>query len=232
MRLTRTVTLAALTIAAPALAGEDDEYFRGKPCETSRDCGALKCINERCHDVAAILRGEDTSVSMSTPGHVAMFGDGQGYGGLVAAADIAATATEPFLMLATMSTQAPITTLLGVLCFVPTGLTGPIVHAVHGRYVPAVISFFAWTSLAGSTFVVGGLFGLAFETNGFELNTAAAWAAGLVFGASGAAMLTWLDVWMARTIEPPEKKSSTFVRLVPTFVPARGGGMAALGGSF
>lgn len=215
--------------ATPSVADDD---LDGRPCETSRECGAsLKCIDERCRDVAAILRGEDVSVWTGTVGHVAMFGNGEGYGTAIAAIDIAATVTEPFLVLAATTSQGATSSVFGVISFVPTGFAGPIVHIVHGRYIPAVISFFAWTSLAGSTFVVGGLFGLAGQ-NGFEFNTAAAWAGGLVFGAGGAALVTWLDVWMAREVAVPEKRSSTSLRIMPGLMPTRGGAMASLAGSF
>ena len=93
--------------------------------------------------------------------------------------------------------------------------------------MPAIISFFAWTSLAGTTFVVGGLFGLVFE-RGFEFNSVAAWIAGLSFGAAGAAGLTALDAWMARPVEAPQ----TSFRFAPSIPPTPGGAIGSLTGIF
>jgi hypothetical protein len=118
----------------------------------------------------------------------------------------------------------------GVLCFVPIAFAGPIVHLGNGRPIPAVISFFAWTSLAGTTFIVGGLSGVAAQQGG-ESNMAAAWIAGLAFGAAGAVGLTALDVWMARTVHD-KMAPVTGLQLRPSIVPTHGGAMASLGGSF
>jgi hypothetical protein len=104
------------------------------------------------------------------------------------------------------------------------------VHFVHRRAVPGIISFFAWTSLAGTTFVVGGLFGLAFQ-QGFEFNSVAAWTAGLAFGAAGAALLTWLDVWMARAVARADKPAAA-VKLTSAVIPTHGGAMVSLGATW
>ncbi len=221
-----------LFVASPAIADDTsdrDERLEGASCASSSECGGFTCIEERCQDIEARLRGETPWTG--TLGHRAMFGNGKEYRAAIVATDIAATVTEPLLMLATVSSNGSTASTLGVLCFVPVGFAGPIVHLANGRPLPAVISFFAWTSLAGSTFVVGGLFGLAFERD-FELNSTAAWAAGLAFGATGAAALTFLDSWMARAVHRPEKTSTSSLRVMPGFVPTHGGAMASLGGSF
>ena len=215
-----------LFVATSAFAYDDAE---GAACTTSDECGGLKCIDERCRDVDAVARGEAPS-SFGTLGNRAMFGHGEGYGAVVAALDIAATAVEPLLMLAATSNSGEASTLFGITCFIPVGLAGSTVHAVYRRAIPAVISFFAWTSLAATTFVVGGLFGLAFASSG-ELNSAAAWTSGIAFGAGGAALLTWLDVWMARRTVP-SGQSTTSLRLVPTLAPIQGGGVAGVAGSW
>jgi hypothetical protein len=146
-------------------------------CETSDDCGALKCIDGLCRDPFAVQQEEPKPLSNVTLGHKAWFGSGQGYGALVAAFDIGATTLEPLLMAATQSVQGEQQTILGIICFVPVTFAGSIVHWAHGRVGPGFISFFAWLSHVATTFVVGGLFGLAFE-HGFEFNYPAAWAAG------------------------------------------------------
>ena len=177
-------------------------------CETSDDCGALKCIDGRCRDPFAAQQEE--SKPLATLGHKAWFGSGEGYGAVVAAFDLGATAVEPLLMIATQSAQGEQQTILGIICFVPVTLAGSIVHWAHGRVGPGFISFFAWSSHVATTFGVGGLFGLA-------------------FGAAGAAALTWLDVWMARTVHEP---TTTSLRFSPAIIPTQGGAIAALGGTF
>jgi hypothetical protein len=233
--LTRSLA-AALLVASPALASDDTDdsgeakrpdILDGAWCSTSSQCGPLKCVNERCRDVGELLHGvEHPDWSVST-GHSAMFGNGRGYGLPIAITDISATVTEPFLMAATVATDSAV---LGALCFVPVGLSGPIVHLVNGRPIPAIISFFAWTSLAATTFVVGGLFGLAFSSGAFStFNSPVAWTAGLIFGAAGAASLTWLDVWMARDIK---QRTPSSVHLTPTILPTHRGALASLAISF
>ena len=223
------VVAAVLVIAAPALADDEPDEHDGMTCETSAECGPLHCIDGRCRDVARVLAGERPTWGTST-GHKAMFGDGRDYRTLILALDISATLTEPFFMLATVASAAPTSSVLGVLCFVPVGFTGTLVHVAHGRYIPAVISFFAWTSLAATTFVVGGLFGLAFGRFG-DFDSVAAWIAGLTFGAGGAAGLASLDSWMARPLgSPPADR--TAVRFAPTFAATPGGAIAGLAGTW
>jgi hypothetical protein len=230
MTFVRTALFGLLLVATPALA--DDAPLDGAPCATSDDCGSLRCIAERCRDVDVIKHGERPMWATSA-GHRAMFGNGTTYAPVVVIADLLAAASEPFLVLGATSNSGGSSTTFGVLGFLPVAFAGSITHAAHGRWVPAIISFFAWTSLAGTTFVVGGLFGVAFENNGFQSSMAASWAAGLAFGATGAAGLTILDAWLARTAGPDriEDKPMT-VHLVPSIVPMRGGALATLGATF
>ena len=158
-----------------------------------------------------------------------MFGTGVGYGLMIAIVDGVVAASEPLLAFGSISQVSPnaeLGTVLGVLAFALPALPASTTHFSHGRIVPGIISFFAWPSLAGTTFLVGGLFGLMFSS-GYELNQAAAWAAGLVFGAAGAVGLTYLDVTMARTVvvSPPDVP-----KVALTLIPTRGGAITALGG--
>ncbi len=232
MRVACELVVCALALAPPALAdGETEsvETVEGASCATSAECGDLRCIDGRCRDLTATVRGERRPWEVSA-GHSAMFGDGQGYRDMIIAADVAATLIEPLLVLGAVSNPAPASSVFGVVAFAPVGFTGTIVHAAHGRFVPAVISFFAWTSLAGTTFVVGGAVGLAVEQRG-EFNSVAAWIAGLSFGAAGAVGLTWLDAWMARSLHEG-KKSRDALQLAPSIAPTRGGAMASLVGAW
>ena len=225
------LVVCALAIAAPASAddeGQSGESLEGASCATSAECGELRCIDGRCRDVTKPLE-RGSRAWPARPGRSTMFGTGEGYGAMIVAADVAATLIEPLLTLGAVSNPAPVSTTFGVVAFVPVGLTSSVVHAVHGRFVPAVISFFAWTSLAGTTFVVGGAVGLAFERGG-RFDSVAAWIAGLSFGAAGAVGLTWLDAWMARPIH--EKRARDAVQLAPSIVPTRGGAMASLVGAW
>jgi hypothetical protein len=135
---------------------------------------------------------------------------------------------EPFILLSASRNSGEPQTLLGILCFVPVGLTGSTIHFAHGRVVPGIISLFAWTSAAATTFAVGGLSGYALD-GGAGFNNGAAWAVGLVFGAAAAVGLTTLDVFLARTVV--RKETRTF-SVSPAVVPMRGGAVAMLGGSF
>jgi hypothetical protein len=212
--------LAALTVAAPAFA--DDDALSGSTCETTVDCGSLRCVDGVCRDPLG------PAPRRMTVGDDVMFGSGKGYGAEVAAIDIGATLVEPLLMLATQASRDEQQTIFGVACFLPVSLAGSATHWAHGRVVPGIISFFAWASHAGTTFVVAGLFGLTLG-HGFNFDLGAAWAAGLVFGGLGAAALTALDVWMARKVTP---RAPTLAHIVPSFAPTRGGAMAGVAGTF
>jgi hypothetical protein len=199
--------------------------FEGAVCETSLDCGPLKCIERRCQDPYA--PPSTTPTSIATIGLRAMFGTAQRNVLLVALLDIAATSVEPFILLTASSNSGEPQTLLGILCFVPVGLTGSTIHFAHGRVVPGIISFFGWTAAAASTFAIAGLSGYALNS-GPGFNDDAAWAVGLVVGSIFAASLTTLDVWMARVVS----KQTRTPGFAPAVVPMRGGALATFGGSF
>jgi hypothetical protein len=159
-----------------------------------------------------------------------MFGDEGGYRAQIIVADILATVSEPALVAAAVSTGGGSSTTFGILAFVPVTLTAPIVHLAHGRVIPAVISFFAWPALAGTTFLAGGIAGLAQNRDG-SFNGVAAWVVGLTFGAAGATGLTALDAYFARDITKREDvthKTPVSMMLTPT----RGGAIASIGGAF
>jgi hypothetical protein len=192
-------------------------------CETSADCGSLKCIDGECRDPKA-----PESTRRSLRDH-AWFGSETGYGLLVALMDAGAAAVEPFLLLAANNNSGEPQTFFGIMCFVPVTLTGSTVHFAHGRVFPGLISFFSWAGHVGTTFVVAGLVGLSTE-HGFEFNNDAAWAAGLAFGAVGGIALATLDVWMARPRTHDAPKSS--FSITPTASPTRGGAFVGLAASF
>ena len=197
-------------------------------CDTSADCGPLKCIENVCRDPNA-----PAPISpYRTLGDHAWFGSETGYGVLVAALDAAAAVVEPFLLLAANNNSGPPQTAFGIMCFVPVTITGSTVHFAHGRAFPGIISFFAWASHVGTTFVVAGLVGLATE-RGFEFNNETAWVTGLVFGAAGGVALGYLDVWMARPIvrkhAPPPPTS---LSIAPMVSPTRGGALVGVAASF
>jgi hypothetical protein len=199
-------------------------------CETSADCGALKCIEGVCRDP----NGPAPVIPRRPPGDYAWFGSETGYGLLVAALDAAAAAVEPFLLLAAGQNSGPPQTALGIMCFVPVSITGSTVHFAHGRAVPGIISFFGWASHAGTTFLLGGLVGLLTE-RGFEFNNETAWATGLAFGAAGGVALAALDVWMARPVasfdvrkHAPKKNFA----IAPITSPTRGGAFFGVAASF
>jgi hypothetical protein len=196
-------------------------------CETSADCGALKCIEGVCRDPNA----PETSAAVRTLGHHAWFGSQTGYGVLVAVMDAGAAAVEPFLLLGANKNSGPPQTFFGIMCFVPVTITGSTVHFAHGRAFPGIISFFAWASHVGTTFALAGLVGLSTHSDLGEFNNDAAWAMGLVFGALGGIALTTLDVWMARPIARKHTTQPT-LSIAPTFAPTRGGGLVGVGASF
>ena len=195
-------------------------------CETSADCGPLKCIAGECRDPSAPIAGP-----RRTLGDHAWFGSEKGYGVLVAVMDAAAASVEPFLLLAANHNSGEPQTFFGIMCFVPVTITGSTVHFAHGRAFPGIISFFAWASHVGTTFVVAGLVGLATE-RGFEFNNDAAWATGLAFGALGGVALAGLDVWMARPIVHKRPPTTTSFSIAPMASPTRGGALVGVAATF
>jgi hypothetical protein len=195
-------------------------------CETTADCGTLRCIEGVCRDPSA----PETLAAVRTLGDHAWFGSEKGYGLLVAVMDAAAASVEPFLLLAANHNSGAPQTLFGISCFVPVTLTGSTIHFAHGRAFPGIISFFAWASHVGTTFVVAGLFGLATE-HGFEFNEGVAWGTGLAFGALGGIALAGLDVWMARPIHRDHARSKS-LSIAPMASPTRGGALFGVAASF
>jgi hypothetical protein len=195
-------------------------------CETSADCGSLKCIEGVCRDPYA----HETLGPRRTLGDQAWFGSESGYGVLVAAMDAGAAVVEPFFLLAANKNSGAPQTFFGIMCFVPVTITGSTVHFAHGRVFPGVISFFAWASHVGATFLFAGFVGLSSE-RGFEFNNDAAWAAGLAFGAVGGIALAGLDVWMARPIVRKRPAATSF-SIAPTASPTRGGALFGVAASF
>ena len=195
-------------------------------CETTSDCGALKCIEGVCRDPSA-----PELAPHQTLGDHAWFGSDKGYGLFVALMDAGAAAVEPFLLLGAEHNSGPPQTTFGVLCFVPVTITGSTVHFAHGRVFPGIISFFAWASHVGTTFAVAGLVGLSTE-RGFEFNNDAAWAMGLVLGTLGGVALGALDVWMARPIHRKREAPATSFSIAPTAAPTRGGALVGVAASF
>ena len=89
-------------------------------------------------------------------------GDGQGYSAEVVAADIGGALAVPLIALPTWSSSNPwIWTI--PLSGVPATLSGPIVHAIHGRWVPAIASFFGWASVVATGWFTGGVLDMAFR---------------------------------------------------------------------
>ncbi len=193
-------------------------------CDTSFDCGDLKCIDQVCRDPFAPVHHDAPTATL---GHHMMFGTGEGYAPLIVLLDIGAALVEPFLTIAATTNDGSVSSTFGVLCFVPVGLTGSITHFAHGRVVPGIISFFAWTTAVGLTFSVAGLSGITANGN---FNSESAWAVGLAFGSIAAASLTALDAWMARTIVPTRHASS--FTIAPSIFPVRSGAFGAVGGTF
>ena len=141
---------AALACATPSRADEGYETS----CVTSADCGSLHCIEGVCRTVA---EAEGTGPTL---GHVATFGTGRGYGVMIAAVDALVAVSEvPITLAATsrISLDSTPGTTLGVVAFAFPALPSSITHFAHGRVVPGIISFFAWPSLAGTTFVIAAL---------------------------------------------------------------------------
>jgi len=116
---------------------------------------------------------------------------------------------------------------------IPTTLTGPIIHFAHGRYVPGVISFFGWASVAATTFFGAGVAALTSFNNDTNNNgSAVTVAVGVAIGATGGALMTWLDVYLARSVAISASGQPPSTMLAPAFVPLRGGAMGSVVGKF
>ncbi|HEX4515013.1 MAG TPA: hypothetical protein VH054_15815 [Polyangiaceae bacterium] len=199
----------------------------GALCETSFDCGDLKCIDQICRDPHAPFHVEEHA---TTIGHQLMFGTGKGYGLLIAVLDILAAASTPVLLYEAGMHSGEPQTGFGISCFVTVGLVGSTTHFAHARVLPGIASLFAWPAGAALTFAFAGLIGLGGSLRG-EFNEGAAWVAGIGLGAIAATGLTALDVYMARPMMKKKPVTPSFT-LAPSFVPLRDGALGALGGTF
>lgn len=162
-------------------------------------------------------------------------GDGQGYSAEVVAADIGGALAVPLIALPTWKSSNPwIWTI--PLSGVPATLSGPIVHAIHGRWVPAVASFFGWASVVATGWFTGAVLQMGTSCNVTDRGgsppctpmgdrTELAVGAGIGAGVLGAALMTVLDAWMARTVKPERV-------LEPSAWVTTSGGGAGLGGTF
>jgi len=162
-----------------------------------------------------------------TVGWAAMFNDGRGYQMTILAADIAAACVVPALaVLAFTGVNGSINGFFAVAAAFPTTLTGPIIHIIHGRAAPAVISFFGWVSVGWTAVgmnVVGQILACC---GGPTTGAAAGMPAFGVAAAAGAVLMTTLDVYMARSVRPPD------VKIIPSLTPLRSGALLSVGGAW
>jgi hypothetical protein len=212
------VLVAVMVTAVSSVAGALEETS----CTTSVECSGLKCIDGRCVDVDALMRGELPTHTSSM-----MFGNGRGYGAVVAAADITGAVASLVLVVIGVASNSAVP---DVAAMFPASLAGSITHFAYGRAGPGFISLFAWASVGATTAFVAGLAGLA--ANGdrfFGFDSSTAWITGVSFAAAGTALLTWLDVWMARRVHEERR---TTLRIMPGFATTRGGAVGSLGGTW
>ena len=190
----------------------------GTACTTSDECGELRCIDEHCHDPAALLRHP-----LQTSGDRAMFGDGHGYQLAVVVGDIAATVTVPALVAVGAFTGS---SWFGVLALFPTTLTGPIIHFAHGRSIPGTISLFGWAAVPATALGIAVLGAAAADD--FAIGT------GTFIGvaSAGAIAMTVLDWYLARDVTVRQPASQTSVVWAPSVVPMHGGGWAGISGAW
>ena len=188
---------------------------------------AAVCVFALAVSIAGTARADGRKENVVT-------GDGQGYSAEVVAADIGGALAVPVIALPTWSSSNPwIWTI--PLSGVPATLSGPIVHAIHGRWVPAIASFFGWASVVATGWLTGGLLQMGSLCNVTDRGGASctsagdraelAVGAGIGAGVIGAALMTVLDARMARTVKPERV-------LEPSAWVTTSGGGAGLGGSF
>lgn len=202
-----------LLVATEARAAREDDA-----CAVTAECDApLRCIRDRCVSLEAKPRWHP-----QTFGDHAMFGDGRGYTAEIVGADILAlVGTTSFLLLAA-GIDASYRGGWQAAAMVPV-VIGPVVHATRGRWIPATISFFGWSSF-GLTVLTASLLTSACT----ECSTP--WlAAGTAVLAIGGSLLTTLDAWMARAVRTPRRASSSWF---PMIAPTRSGALAGFGGTF
>jgi len=182
------------------------------------------------------------AIDAATPGHRAMFADDRGYSLPVLVADLAAVAVTPLLMEAAYSADHQTQENWGwqLLGTIPPALTGPAFHAAHRRWLPAIISFLGWNSVIWSSVSLGALFAITpaeacFGCVGGGDNSNRGWTIGISIAGGGAALMTALDVYMARTprTRPPStNRDDHGVQWLPYAAPTIGGGTLGVSGRF
>jgi hypothetical protein len=192
-------------------AGEDDA------CAVTAECDApLRCVHDRCVSLAP-----KPDWHSKTFGGRAMFGDGRGYTAEIVGADILALVGTTSFLLAAAGIDRSYRGGWQAAAMVPV-VIGPVVHATRARWLPAVISFFGWSSF-GLTVLTASLLTSACT------ECATPWlAAGAVVLAIGGSLLTTLDAWMARDVRTARRRSSWF----PVVAPTHSGALAGFGGTF
>jgi hypothetical protein len=221
------LVIGVLAMAGSARAG-------GDACSTSAECGALRCIEGVCRDPKTA--GIHVSESQAA-GRKLMFGDERGYGAQILVADLAALATIPLIMGVTYAADnAPNHANWGpnLLAMIPPSVTGSFVHAMHKRLVPALVSFFGWASVVGTSAGLGLIFGITPGTGCMcpaPDNTMRGWLVGGIIGSVGATLMTSLDVYMARSPKHVVVDREG-LRVAPYAVPTPSGGTLGVVGRF
>jgi hypothetical protein len=134
-------------------------------------------------------------------------GTGKGYSAPIMIADVSAALVIPATILPTWSNSPWIWSI--PLSAAPLVLTGPIMHAAHGRWFAATMSFFGWSAVVASSWAVGGILSMILrpqcETSQFRHTctttqdlSALGIGLGVAVGMLGTAGMTTLDGWMAR----------------------------------
>jgi hypothetical protein len=136
-------------------------------------------------------------------------GNGRGYSASIMIADVSAALVIPATILPTWSQSNPWIWSIP-LSAAPVVLTGPLMHAAHGRWLAAAVSFGGWTSVVASSWFVGGLLSMMMRMQCVpdqrhpcattqDLSALGA-GLGITVGVAGTAGMTLLDGWMARPI--------------------------------
>lgn len=126
-------------------------------------------------------------------------------------ADVSAALVIPATILPTWSGNPWIWSI--PLSATPLILTGPIIHAAHGRYLAAVASFIGWSSVVASSWAVGGIMSMVLHMNNCvssQFHSACnpsqdlsmlGVGLGVAVGMLGTAGMTLLDGWFARSFK-------------------------------
>jgi hypothetical protein len=199
-------------------SADAQESIEGKSCVTTADCGSLRCIEGTCRHVEALAHPRPhRHSSMLTQAFV---GDGRGYVAAVLIADIAAFAsTLPVWMPAYAADASRFAVGLQVLPLTQL-IVGPIIHAVHGRSMPTLISLLGWTTVAMTTFFTPLLvtYGNEDRPEGLALGSA--------FCIGGSIVMTVVDAFLARDVHVESRRPHA----VPSLALQPGGLVAGIGG--